>query len=999
MLSSTALRPSHHGVSSKITDTLPDDFTDVELDSPAPGLSTPVYLLNGTRAAVPLDYSSSSSSTCSQTSSARSSNSGSEDFDDLSDESINRDKRHYNTTGTTTTLPSVHEINKFFFKRSSTITVLSTSTAASTDEDDDLTDSDLDRCARPVSAQTSIATSEYALPSNKLNGYVLHSLKSNSSLSLLNPNVATAQSRSSVHSHKELALFDNSVLNPIRCSSSPTVLSTKTVTSEENNKQSENGLVPSRSATSLHPTTAQKPRLSVNTSTATLENTLPLSSLSVSKRLNRPGSKSVSSVSILGHASQVHTQPHHLVSQNLRTNPPNLPGSISSIILPESADETDAFAPLPSSKKNLQRALSRSGRYRQHNIPPASKTPHSFSTSSISSLASPESIYPNSFSSGLTAQQRLRIHRSKSSNRLTTKQLELQFDSEDVDDDIPTDSLVFNVPLSPALYAKTQQSRSMTLSSLHSHSSSHNSINSNSYSYSIKTNGNNTHKRINSRSSLPSHISQSSISSKSLASIKETTPTLYFSNTGLENLSEDARDLTVAFQNLPTSISFDQGLNRVNEKNGPYKLPPKNHSSPYSNDPAPISKEKEAVLSRTRPSWLPPKSPEEEKRHIFEYQKMMAKVSQFERNAEQRKQQLLNYREKQRAKDEKIWKVQVLPHFEKALEDPRTRKLWWRGIPAKYRALVWKACAGNTLGINKSTFADSLSRAKSLIKACEATRGGQQQQDFKPSETKGEDGFTLEQQTNLYDQFMKLKADIAFTCFDLKVFDTKSEDVHNSMVDVLQAFAIYRSDIGYQQGLCHIAAVLCLVLDNKLDAFTALCNMLNNSLIEALYLQGKSSEVHYKNDGPSKLDSFYKSFLESLDTNMPSLYKHFKNIGLAPQTYLDPILRAMLANRCKINNSSSLNSIFRIWDIMFLEGDDVLCHFVLAALQKFEHKLYTKNAQEVQKVLVGWSKETGGSASGSGISAQSDEIKPGFVIESVDEEDCFVNNVRTSFIK
>lgn len=40
-------------------------------------------------------------------------------------------------------------------------------------------------------------------------------------------------------------------------------------------------------------------------------------------------------------------------------------------------------------------------------------------------------------------------------------------------------------------------------------------------------------------------------------------------------------------------------------------------------DPLPISKEKAEVLSRTRPSWLPPKSKEEEKRHLKEYQKMM----------------------------------------------------------------------------------------------------------------------------------------------------------------------------------------------------------------------------------------------------------------------------------------------------------------------------------------------------------------------------------------
>lgn len=40
-------------------------------------------------------------------------------------------------------------------------------------------------------------------------------------------------------------------------------------------------------------------------------------------------------------------------------------------------------------------------------------------------------------------------------------------------------------------------------------------------------------------------------------------------------------------------------------------------------DPLPISKEKEKVLSRTRPSWLPPKDQKEEKKHLKEYQRMM----------------------------------------------------------------------------------------------------------------------------------------------------------------------------------------------------------------------------------------------------------------------------------------------------------------------------------------------------------------------------------------
>jgi hypothetical protein len=45
-------------------------------------------------------------------------------------------------------------------------------------------------------------------------------------------------------------------------------------------------------------------------------------------------------------------------------------------------------------------------------------------------------------------------------------------------------------------------------------------------------------------------------------------------------------------------------------------------------DPLPISKEKEAVLSQTRPSWLPPKDKAEEKRHLAQYQKMVKKAEE-----------------------------------------------------------------------------------------------------------------------------------------------------------------------------------------------------------------------------------------------------------------------------------------------------------------------------------------------------------------------------------
>lgn len=56
---------------------------------------------------------------------------------------------------------------------------------------------------------------------------------------------------------------------------------------------------------------------------------------------------------------------------------------------------------------------------------------------------------------------------------------------------------------------------------------------------------------------------------------------------------------------------------------GAIELPPVQNQNVML-DPLPVSKEKEMHLSRTRPSWLPPKDKKEEQKHLKEYKRMMA---------------------------------------------------------------------------------------------------------------------------------------------------------------------------------------------------------------------------------------------------------------------------------------------------------------------------------------------------------------------------------------
>lgn len=104
-------------------------------------------------------------------------------------------------------------------------------------------------------------------------------------------------------------------------------------------------------------------------------------------------------------------------------------------------------------------------------------------------------------------------------------------------------------------------------------------------------------------------------------------------------LDEDAKKVTEALEQYQSGLDREQeikrqqpGLSRSSSddakpKPGKPSLPPLRKSDPLI-DPFQPSAEKEKHLSRTRPSWLPPKDPVEEKKHLKEYAKIQARVQE-----------------------------------------------------------------------------------------------------------------------------------------------------------------------------------------------------------------------------------------------------------------------------------------------------------------------------------------------------------------------------------
>lgn len=203
-------------------------------------------------------------------------------------------------------------------------------------------------------------------------------------------------------------------------------------------------------------------------------------------------------------------------------------------------------------------------------------------------------------------------------------------------------------------------------------------------------------------------------------------------------------------------------------------------------DPLPVSKEKEAVLSRTRPSWLPPKDPAEERKHLRQYQKMMAASAKADERREASRRSKTEMRDTTADGSMQIWEQDIIPRWNDAIRERRTREMWWRGVPPRSRGLVWLQAIGNELGLSESSFTAALGRAQEL-----EARVNQQRKDDAEDARKAK-------------WFESIREDVAHgTWKELRIFDVEGP-LHRGLVEVLMAYSMYRSDIGYVSG-CNVS--------------------------------------------------------------------------------------------------------------------------------------------------------------------------------------------------
>ncbi|KAF4457052.1 hypothetical protein F53441_967 [Fusarium austroafricanum] len=505
-------------------------------------------------------------------------------------------------------------------------------------------------------------------------------------------------------------------------------------------------------------------------------------------------------------------------------------------------------------------------------------------------------------------------------DRKSFTDLERECDEDD-GDDIPDGMFLDNVPLSPRPMQERSPSRPASASPSPNRSKER-----------VRSVGNGTPAVAQAQGSLRSPTWKTDDNPRSPAKSRA-----HSWNAALAELNAEAKTLTEKLEEHADEMEEQQANRPANQRPNTWsasrrsvdtydrkqrvkstpELPPLRKTN-IMIDPLPVSKEKEAVLSRTRPSWLPPKDPAEEKRHLKEYQKMMAASQKAEERREASRKAKIEGRDSTADNLMQIWERDVIPRWTEAIRERRTRELWWKGIAPRSRGVIWGRAIGNELGLSETSFKAALARAQEI--------------EARVKDDKG-DAEDVRKAKWLQD----IRKDAAQNTWrDLRIFEVEGP-LHQSLVDVLSAYTMYRSDIGYVRGCNTIAALLLLNLPNAASAFVALANVLNRPLPLSFYT-----------GDPGARASAFNLIMQTLSLKSAPLHAHLtKKIQTADlEQSLSGILTAIFTQHLAIDEAA------RLWDVYVFEGDALLIRAAVALLLSREMTLLgAKTAEEVKTIL------------------------------------------------
>ncbi|PRP83341.1 drainin [Planoprotostelium fungivorum] len=352
----------------------------------------------------------------------------------------------------------------------------------------------------------------------------------------------------------------------------------------------------------------------------------------------------------------------------------------------------------------------------------------------------------------------------------------------------------------------------------------------------------------------------------------------------------------------------------------------------------------DCVVSAPRPSHLPPKTTEENMKHMREAELIQAKLKKHleqEEKERERREELKAIKDKKMQENKKYW-LSVIDTWPQKKSLPKTKLLWWQGFPPSVRGKMWELSLSNDLNITRDLFVIFGAHARSTKDA----RAAKKRQDrVKEGETgeeiREEKRVTVEGEekeiTNVVvlgreDTVDLIHLDLPRTFPALSIFQPDGP-CHNQLKDVLEAYVCYRPDIGYVQGMSYIAAVLLLNLDT-FPAFKVLANLLNKQLFRVFFKMAQDEVEAYMN----WFDSLVCQYL-------PKVHKKLVQMDIK-HTYTVDWIMTMFSKALPIDIA------MRIWDMSFLEGESFIVRCSLGLLKYYSNKIEKAPFEGIMHMLT-----------------------------------------------
>ncbi|KAI8371274.1 rab-GTPase-TBC domain-containing protein [Choanephora cucurbitarum] len=161
-----------------------------------------------------------------------------------------------------------------------------------------------------------------------------------------------------------------------------------------------------------------------------------------------------------------------------------------------------------------------------------------------------------------------------------------------------------------------------------------------------------------------------------------------------------------------------------------------------------------------------------------------------------------------------------------------------------------------------------------------------------------------------------IQRDLSRTFPTLDYFKDKDGEGQAMLFNVIKTYSLFDSQVGYCQGLHFVVGCLLLHMPDE----AAFCVLLR--LMSQYGLRG-----HFTPQMETLHERMFQ-FNQLLALQLPQVHRHLHAQGVLPSMYASQWFMTLFAYRCP------LDLVFRVFDLVFVEGPQIMLNFALALMKK-----------------------------------------------------------------